>query len=97
MASVKFVIFVAVTLALNSHFAHSQYFGGGYGGYPIYGNSDDDNWDVMLPILLLALWGRGGYGGYGGGFGGYPPIPYGGYGGGCCGGCGGGCGCGCGC
>ncbi|XP_022825343.1 uncharacterized protein LOC111355583 [Spodoptera litura] len=84
MASAKFVVFAALLIVLNMHWAQCQFYPG-YGGYypQVIGRDNDNDLDSILPILILAMFGRnGGFGGNGGGCG--------------CGGCGGGCGCGCG-
>nr|XP_037871884.1 uncharacterized protein LOC101739437 isoform X2 [Bombyx mori] len=74
MASIKFVVFTAVTLLLNCHWAKTQYIPG-YN--QVYYEDDDNDLDDILPFVILALLGRGRYGGCGG---------FGGFGG--CGGCG---------
>ncbi|KAF9815007.1 hypothetical protein SFRURICE_010565 [Spodoptera frugiperda] len=84
MASAKFVVFAALLIVLNMHWAQCQFYPG-YGGYypQVIGRDNDNDLDTILPILILAMFGRnGGLGCNGGGCG--------------CGGCGGGCGCGCG-
>ncbi|CAH0722813.1 unnamed protein product, partial [Brenthis ino] len=98
MASKKVILVVALLFLLKCHWAQCQFFGpynGGFGFPGCYGGyDDDDDWEMILPILLLTMCGRGDYGGYGG-YGPPVPIPYANGGCGCCCGCCSGC-CGCG-